>query len=800
MKLIFVLITTLFTGFFFYAQEVLVLDSITGNALEKVQIASPKNNRINETNYLGKALLQKSSSDSVWFSLDNYTPKAIRFSDLSADTINIIALKNEVFKLNPLVITGNNWKLNKIKSAAHITTFNDREIQFESQPNTADVVGASPEVYIQKSQLGGGSPMMRGFATNRLLIVVDGVNMNNAIFRSGNIQNIIAIDPNSLSKLDIAPGPGSVLFGSDAIGGVLSFDTQSILPSSQKELNGLAAITYGNAAEMKNLHSSFQFSSKKWAGYTGITYSQFGDLKMGTNGPNDYLRTYYIIRENGEDVMMLNDDPYLQRNSGYIQRNLLQKIGFFPHEKLTLNASITYSETSAVPRYDRLLQYRGENLRSAEWSYGPQQWILSRLSAEYSKPTLFFDEVQSIIAHQYFTESRHDRDFNSDIRTNRYERVNVYSWDNNFIKKLTNENQVLYGFDVRLNHINSTGNNENINDGSAIPAASRYPDGSTWNQFGVYAKLKSEMFDGFNLESGLRYSLVHSTSDFTNSFFDFPFENADFMASSVTGKVGFNYKIRKDFVINSNFSTGFRAPNIDDISKVFDSEPGNVVIPNPDLQPEYIYNVDFGVKKSFRNVLMLYALGYYSWLEDALVRREFTLNGESEMIYDGELSQIQAVQNAAQAKVYGGLAQVELNIHKYFKLLGCINYTHGTEELDDGSTAPLRHAAPVFGNTALMFEKNKLKLRLNYEFQGEISADNMPPSEIAKAYLYAKDDNGLPYVPAWQILNFNSQLQLNNHITLNFSIENIFDKLYRPYSSGISAAGRNFVISLRTIF
>src|SRR5690554_4055415 len=102
-----------------------------------------------------------------------------------------------------------------------------------------------------------------------------------------------------------------------------------------------------------------------------------------------------------------------------------------------------------------------------------------------------------------------------------------------------------------------------------------------------------------------------------------------------------------------NASTAFRSPNVDDIGKVFDSEPGAVVIPNPELRAEYAYNAEIGMATVLWKAVKLDLTGYYTLLDHALVRRDFTLNGQDSILYDGELSQVQAVQNAAIARVYG---------------------------------------------------------------------------------------------------------------------------------------------------
>lgn len=111
-----------------------------------------------------------------------------------------------------------------------------------------------------------------------------------------------------------------------------------------------------------------------------------------------------------------------------------------------------------------------------------------------------------------------------------------------------------------------------------------------------------------------------------------------------------------------NLSTGFRSPNIDDLGKVFDSTPGSVTVPNPDLAAETAYNAEVALTRVWGNVLKLDVAAYYTYLKNAMVRRPFTFNGQDSIVYAGELSRVEAIQNAAKATVYGFQAAVEARL------------------------------------------------------------------------------------------------------------------------------------------
>jgi hemoglobin/transferrin/lactoferrin receptor protein len=158
------------------------------------------------------------------------------------------------------------------------------------------------------------------------------------------------------------------------------------------------------------------------------------------------------------------------------------------------------------------------------------------------------------------------------------------------------------------------------------------------------------------------------------------------------------------------------------------------------------------------------------------------------------------MQNAAFAKVYGIQAGFEAKLPAGFGLNGRFNYQKGDEELDDGTTSPLRHAAPFFGLAALTYSAERLKLDLYGTYSAEVSYENLPPEEQAKTYMYALDEDGNPYSPAWYTLNFKAMYQITEIFSVSGGVENLTDVRYRPYSSGISAPGRNFILSLKASF
>ena len=795
MKIFFLIIFTISL----HAQIVTVKDQVTQSPLELVSIYNSDPNRALLTNPNGKVNIERlDKNKKIILQLLGYERFETTYSDLEANNF-IVLMKATAISLDNVVVSSNRWEENKSEVPNTIEVITPRDVDFQNPQTTADMLGMSSNVFIQKSQLGGGSPMIRGFATNRLLIVVDGVRMNNAIFRSGNLQNVISLDPNSLSHTEVIFGPGSVIYGSDAIAGVMNFHTLSprLSLGGNVILNAAAMGRFSSADLEKTGHLHFNIGLNNWGFLTSVTYSDFEDLVMGSNGPDDYLRPTYQTRINGKDTVVNNPDPKKQVPSGYSQVNFMQKILFSPVNEWEFEYAFHYSTTSDCPRYDRLIRPKGNTLRSAEWYYGPQKWMMNNLMITNFSGNSIYDLSKLIVAYQNFEESRHDRNLNSDDKTNNAEKVNAFSANLDVIKDIDEKSNLFYGVELILNKVESTGNTKNIVTGEITPGPSRYPDGSTWNSYGAYLTYKNKFSPQYILQAGIRYNYVTLDATFDTTFYAFPFTTAKQRNGALTGNAGLVLHPTHDWQINLNFASGFRSPNIDDIGKVFDSEPGAVVVPNPDIKPEYGYNAELSLTKIFENIAELDITGYYTYLDDALVRRDYTLNGMDSIYYNGELSKVQAIQNSAFATIWGVELAVDLNFAEYFNLKSSFNYQKGEEEDDAGDKVPLRHAAPWFGRTEFIFRMDRLEADLYAVYNGEIENEDLAPSEQEKDYIYAKDANGNPYQPSWYTLNLKLSYQLLDYFEVYLGLENITDQRYRPYSSGISAPGRNFIGSLR---
>ncbi|WKN42683.1 TonB-dependent receptor plug domain-containing protein [Tunicatimonas pelagia] len=754
-----------------------------------------------QTDEAGNVTLEMfSNSDTIYFQHPAYRPDKTTSEKLASRNWKMV-LEENVVQLDETVVLVNRWEQQPEEIPQQITSISPSAIALRNPGTAADALEQTGEVFVQRSQLGGGSPMIRGFAANSVLIVVDGIRMNNAIFRSGNLQNVISIDPNLIGEAEVVFGPSSVIYGSDALGGVMDFHTfkPSYSLSANLEIKGQSFIRYSSAAHEKTGNIRFDLAGKRWASLTNFTYSSFGDLRAGNGRPASFpdfgKRPQYVVQRNGQDTLVQNTDVNRQVPSGYRQWNMMQKFRYRLTDYADLTYGFLFSTTSDIPRYDRLIEESERELpRNAEWYYGPQRWMMNYLKADFYNANRWYDAAKITIGYQQVQESRNDRRFQRNLLRSRTEDVGMWTINLDADRQWNAKHQLFYGGEYVFNDVQSSAFQQDIESGEQEPSSTRYPDGgSRYQSAALYSSYQWNPNPKTTLSAGIRYSYVWLTSEFADtSFFNFPYNRIDLGTGALSGSLGLTYRPDERWQFSTVASSGFRAPNIDDIGKVFDSEPGNVVVPNPNLSPEYSYNAEVGGTFHFSDQWKINGVLYGSLLRNAMVRRDFTFSGQDSILYDGVLSNVQAITNTGQAYIWGYSLQLEGDLSPYWKLRATFSDNTGR---DTEENQPLRHVTPWFGRTSVSYKRNKWQGEFFLRYNGSVALEDLAPSEQNKPHLYTEEGS-----LAWFTLNLISSYEILPKLRLQLGLENILDKHYRPYASGISAPGINAIVAVRGSF
>ena len=813
-----ILLFFLFTSVSF-GQQITVRDSDTNEVLSDVAVFNESRDKSTISDLNGNVDLGLFSNENkIYFQLLGYSLLELYLDDIEDESI--VLLSQESQNLDEVILSVARSASNVNQIAEKVSVIKSEDLFISSPSSGAEMLELSPGVRIQKSQGGGGSPIIRGFEANRVLIVVDGVRMNNAIYRSGHLQNSITIDPSNIERAEVIFGSSSVGYGSDAMGGVIHYYTKNpILKNSEKILSSFTT-NFNSANNSVSNNFNTNYSSDNWGSITSISISKYGDIKMGKKRNHGY--SYWgltpIFSQNSRYKFYaepsINFDESIQKNTGYSQVDLFQKFLFRIGDDNLLNLNIQFSESSDIDRYDQLNILKDNSLKFSEWYYGPQKRLLISPSLRIFPKKKFMDKGVITFGFQKINESRIKRKFNSLNRSHQIEDLKVLSLNGDFDTSFNNGHTVSYGIETTYNHnyskaydrvLDVDGNNiVGVSKKFAIPT--RYPsDGSSYASFASYVNWSWNMSEFFTFNIGTRLTFTKLKASWNDVISVNPqLSRVNLNSEALTTTVSMKLRPSNKIQINTVLSSGFRNPNIDDIGKIRENN-GLLVVPNTFLKPEYAYNLDLGVDyKSLDNKNYFSIRGFSTIISRHIGRAEYivfsdiTTPDTSTIIYNNEEVTTIANKNLGNRFIHGFSIDGFNNLSRSLKIDYSLTYTKG----DNNETyGPLPSISPLFGSLSLDYVKNDLTIKAVYKF-----SDSKDPSEYSIGGEDGLDET--PYIigqdglkdflgtPSWSDFSIYASLNISPNSTLRLGITNIFDIHYRTFASGISAPGRSFQAGL----
>ena len=805
-----------------FGQEIRILDRKTGRKIKNVTIYNKAKTISLTTNNKGLVDLSTFKNDEIIiFSHLSYANLRVKKSTIRKQNF-IVYLNKQSEQLDEVVISVFKREEKSKRIAEQIAVLSAKDILKVSPQTSADLLAIIPGIKVQKSQFGGGSPVIRGMESNRVLLVVDGVRMNNAIYRKGHLQSSITIAPNLLDKIEVVFGPSSVIYGSDALGGVIHYYTKTPKLSEDNEVKSQFFSRFSTVNQEITTNVSAEISFNNWASFTSISYSDFGELKAGNNRNHGFLNWgkvfYYSENVNGNynENPTVNSNPNLLRNTGYNQTDVLQKF-FVPLSKKTdLKINLQYSTSSNIQRFDRLTEIRNitdvSSLKFAEWSYGPQKRLLISTQLLLNPDKNWLESGTITAAYQYLQESRIQRKFGSLDRSYREENVAVFSVNGDFSVPITEDKTraLSYGFEFAYNDVssNSYGRTLNIFNGEIngfsddFKVQSRYPDGgSNYLSSAVYVAYRQDVNSKSTLNTGIRFTNTNLNATWVDETF-IQLSDNDISAnnSAITATLGYVYKPSKNWQLNSVLSSGFRSPNIDDVGRVREKS-GDVTVPNINVKPEFAYNVEVGIQKYFNDrKFRLSANVFYTFLHNYIMRDRFTINGSDQVLFDGEYGNAVANQNRGNAFITGYTCSYLGKLSTTWNTSGFITFTKGRTY---DSEEPMSSIPPLFGQFEVNYKKDRIEvgaaLRFNskkdiadFNFTEGIDNDDLTPVVNVNA---VNDENIYYGTPSWISVGASGSYAVTKNLSVNARLDNIFDEHYIEFASGISSPGRNLSVS-----
>jgi len=807
------LLLFLFTSFSF-GQQITLKDSETNEVLSDVAVFNENRDKSTLSDLNGNVDLEVFSNEKkIYFQLLGYSLLELDPNDIEDESI--VLLYQESQNLDEVILSVARSASNVNQIAEKVSVIKSEDLFISSPSSGAEMLELSPGVRIQKSQGGGGSPIIRGFEANRVLIVVDGVRMNNAIYRSGHLQNSITIDPSNIERAEVIFGSSSVGYGSDAMGGVIHYYTKNPILKNSKKISSSFTSNFNSANNGVTNNFNTNYSSDNWGSITSISISKYGDIKMGKKRNHGYSNWGFtpIFSENSRYKFYaepsINSDKNIQKNTGYSQVDLFQKFLFRIGDNNLLNLNIQFSESGDIDRFDQLSIPKDDSLKFSEWYYGPQKRLLISPSLRIFPKKKFMDKGVITFGFQKINESRIKRKFYSLNRSHQIEDLKVLSLNGDFDTSFNNGHTLSYGIETTYNHnyskaydrtLSVDGNNViGLGEKTAIPT--RYPsDGSSYASFASYVNWSWNMSEFFTFNVGTRLTFTKLKASWNDIISVNPqLSKVNLNSEALTTTVSMKLRPSNKIQINTVLSSGFRNPNIDDIGKIRENN-GLLVVPNTFLKPEYAYNLDLGVDyRSLDNKSYFSIRGFSTIISRHIGRAEYIVYSDittpdtSTIIYNNEEVTTIANKNLGNRFIHGFSIDGFNNLSRSLKINYSLTYTKGD---NNESYGPLPSISPLFGSISLDYINNDLTIRAVYKF-----SDSKDPSEYSVGGEDGLDET--PYIigqdglknflgtPNWSDFSIFASKKISSNSTLRLGITNILDIHYRTFASGISAPGRS---------
>jgi hemoglobin/transferrin/lactoferrin receptor protein len=784
-----IIVIWIFACFSAVAQQVIIVDQSSGDPIENVALFNQDRTISTLSDKFGKADIHEfANSDSIYLQHPSFEAVGFNRHELVYGA-NRITLKKRTIMMEEFVISALKDRERRSETPYMIDLLGPEILASSNFQTGADILLETGNVMVQKSQGGGGSPIIRGFEANKILLVVDGVRMNNAIYRSGHLQNAITIDPNILERVEILYGPSSTIYGSDALGGVIHYYTRNpVLDTLKTE----AYMQFSTANRGKIVHANLNMGSSRVANITSITISDYGDIRSGRSRKDEYgtwgLLEHYVGQVGGMDSTLVNPKTHIQKNTGYTQYDIFSKTSYSPSNKIELSLNLQLSTSSEIDRFDQLNDYDDVNLKYSEWYYGPQTRFLASVQGVNKMDNRLFTNMTTTLAFQKIDEDRISRKFRENEKLSQEEDVLVSSANFDFFKLMEKGQRLYYGFDYTHNSVRSSASYEEINTGDLREAMSRYPGGGNHTQsMSVYGNYKQGIGENSIFNAGLRYQYGLLRSEFNDQ--NLPIENISINNGALTGSLSLIYNPDNSWQYNLILATGFRNPNIDDYGKVR-AKGDFITVPNQDLGSEYSYNAEISTRKTVPGYFTFSGSFFFTYLTNAIVRTEHTLNGADSLLYDGDYYKIITNSNASLATINGVSLNVKSELEGNLSFLGSLNFLKGKDITND---CPLGHIPPIYGRVSMKYVIRKFTGGGSFVYSGRKYWQDLSP--------FGEDNedealNGEGY-PRWYTINLRSKYILSDHIELQLAINNLLDRFYKTFASGVASPGRNFIFTLR---
>lgn len=650
-------------------------------------------------------------------------------------------------EIDEVVVTATRRAISSEQVSSGLTVV--RREHIEAQKLITDALASNVGVFLQQTTPGQGAPIIRGLKGSSILHLVDGMRLNNAIFRSAPTQYFSLVPVSAIERIEILRGTPTSLYGNDAVGGVVQLVTRvPMFDSSETHLRGEAYTAFDTAELSKTVRAAVDVGNNALASSFSAEYLQTGDRRVG----------------GGERI-----SP-----SGYESRAARWVLSATPADDRSWLFDVQYLEQPETPRIDELVPGFGQTTpSSSEFFFAPNRRVFAH--GKYTlKDGLGGLDWTTDVAWQRIDDDRVTRDYEATEIRRESNSSDLYGLTLS-ASRLTDTGSWIIGAELYDDKVHSQRVEEDLLTGMTRRQASRFPDGSTVRQAALYANLQRQLTDRHNISVGVRVTnddvtlpqtLVSAAADINNT--------------DLSGDLGWIFDLSQRWQLLANVGLGFRAPNVFDLG-TFGNRPGNRFnIPNTTLNSERVAQADVGVRyrsDRARVDVMMYSLQY----DDRIT------SVNTGAVTPAGRDVVQSV-NAAESSIRGVEASLDYQLSGAVSAHAILNYTWGEQQITGSDAEPAGRIPPLNGSISLSYDTvSDFQLKGWVRFASK--QDRLSARDVSDVRI---DPTG---TPGWVALGIRAQKELGQSWWLAMTLDNLLDQRYRNHGSGLDAPGRNLMFN-----
>ncbi len=646
----------------------------------------------------------------------------------------------------------------------------------------ADLLRDLPGVQVQQTSAGQGSVILRGMIGNQVLLLVNGIPLNNGTYRDGPGQYLATIDPETIQRIEVIRGPASVLYGSDAQGGVVNVITKSHPDAGPQSVRIAGRTMSANSSVRGRLSAGIMRS--KWSLGVGASLGTAGDLRAGGD--------VGLQNPTGFDVAGVDAD--LSVSAG----------------KHNVKAAVQHFRMTDVPRYDRYVDFRAPAPgRDSVHTFDPQtrQLAYVRYQFEPEGKAVRSLEIKASLAVQKEARNRikllgsGDGDsiltaWSDDVYTPGLSLVGSSEFS------VGHRNlSITWGGDGYRDILDTHGSQTNINSGDvtelrretstgSIPTG-RFPDGATADRLGLFATADVDILESLLFSFGARWAYFRNESD-VGTELGGAVNNS---SSNLTGQLGIVYLPDPLWSIAFRVAQGFRSPNLYDLTNV-GPVPDGIVLPNTLAQPERSLSTEIGIRYLDRNGGLDFTV-YLTRISNFIDRVPGSFNGDT--LFQGE--RVYQGQNVGTARLAGFEAE---GISRFGPLetRATLLYTQGNQTDSDGVETLMSKIPPLGGTVRLRWSSERGGVWVEYALRWAVEQNGLGLRDQSDPRIcpqYLQDQPAFCATAGFAVHGFAAGVKVTNQVVVTAGFDNVTNRLYRTHASGVDGAGRSVWMGLSAV-